>query len=252
MLNTDTWTGKITRYDHEGQYIQTIQHGNTGQELYSDPAYITENSNRDIIVSDWDRGAVVVTDSTGRHRFSYTGPPSGSPLAPRGICTDVLSHILVCDANTNTVQMIDKDGNFLSVILTQQHGIHRPWCLGYDNKKHLLWVGSLNDNRVFAYRYINRHDYLTGLRANMNNCSMLFPNKKKMPEKGRSSQKVQDQFLIEPEKTSSQETRKSKSKDAGRAGEKAEKVEKGGISKNDLKELMIQLFKTMEKNIDDD
>jgi hypothetical protein len=162
MYNYDTSTGKVTVYSDQLQPVLTIQHDNTGHSLYGGPCYITENRNSDIIVSDYSRG-VVVTERGGRHRFSYTGHPSGSGLYPLGICTDALSHILVCDDNTYTVQMIDKDGHFLSLLLTQQqHGIYRPEGLNYDDKTHLLWVGSWYNNRVRVYRYIQRRQSVTG------------------------------------------------------------------------------------------
>ncbi|XP_056006604.1 uncharacterized protein LOC125662239 [Ostrea edulis] len=164
MYNYKTDTAKITRYNSSGHHTLTIQYDNTGHTLYSHPHFITENKNGDIIVSDWinyNRGAVVVTECWGRYRFSYTGPPSGSSLSPLGICTDVLSHILVCDDNTHTVQMIDKDGHFLSLLLTQPNGIDKPYSLDYDNKTHLLWVGSYNTLSV--YRYIQRRHSLTGM-----------------------------------------------------------------------------------------
>ncbi|XP_056016078.1 uncharacterized protein LOC125677337 isoform X2 [Ostrea edulis] len=161
MLNTDTFTGKVTRYNSSGQHILTIEHDNTGHTLYREPLYITDNKNGDIIVSDLSHG-VVVTERGGRHRFSYTGPPPGSSLDPQGICTDALSHILVCDDNTDTVQMIDKDGHFLSLLLTRQHGIKYPRSLNYDDKTHLLWVGSWRTNKMSVYRFIQRRYSLTG------------------------------------------------------------------------------------------
>ncbi|XP_062619383.1 uncharacterized protein LOC134280952, partial [Saccostrea cucullata] len=110
MWNTDTFQeGKVVRYSDTGQYIQTIQHNSNGLGIYSFPRYITENLNGDIIVSDFLRRAVVVVDYEGRHRFSYTGPETGVIISPYGVCIDALSHILVCDQNSNTVQMIDKD-----------------------------------------------------------------------------------------------------------------------------------------------
>nr|XP_034309423.1 uncharacterized protein LOC105317721 [Crassostrea gigas] len=89
MYNNDTKTGKVTRYNQSGQLTQTIQYHNTGRGLYRRPFYITENNNGDVVVSV--SGAVVVTERGGRHRFSYTGHPSGSVLLPRGIyeCTTV-------------------------------------------------------------------------------------------------------------------------------------------------------------------
>uniref|UniRef100_K1PFN3 Tripartite motif-containing protein 2 n=1 Tax=Magallana gigas TaxID=29159 RepID=K1PFN3_MAGGI len=159
MYNADTKTGKVTRYNQRGQLTQTIQNDNTGLRLYSEPKYITENNNGDVVVSDWCR-AVVVTERGGRHRFSYKGYPSGSELEPCGICTDALSHILVCDGRTQTVQMLDSDGQFLSHLLIRPSGIFSPRSLSYDVNTHRLWVGS-DDNTVVIYRYITRQDALT-------------------------------------------------------------------------------------------
>ncbi|XP_052692147.1 uncharacterized protein LOC128170416 [Crassostrea angulata] len=154
-----TGKGKVTRYDQIGQLIQTVQHDNTGLELYSGPLYVTENNNEDIVVSDFT--AVVVTERGGRHRFTYTGHPSGSELQPHGICTDALSHILLCDDTTKTVQIIDRDGQFLSYLLTESEEIIEPCGINYDVDTHRLWVGSGNNNTVVIYRYITRQDALT-------------------------------------------------------------------------------------------
>uniref|UniRef100_K1PQI9 Tripartite motif-containing protein 3 n=1 Tax=Magallana gigas TaxID=29159 RepID=K1PQI9_MAGGI len=160
MYNDDTYTGKVTRYNQSGQLTQTIQNDNTGLGLYREPDYITENNNRDVVVSD-NGSAVVVTERGGRHRFSYTGHPSGSGLQPRGICTDALSHILVCDYRTNTVQMLDRDGQFLSHLLTKSQEMGEPQSLSYDVNTHRLWVGSQDNNKVFVYSYIDTQDALT-------------------------------------------------------------------------------------------
>nr|XP_034308462.1 uncharacterized protein LOC117683415 isoform X2 [Crassostrea gigas] len=160
-INDYTETGKVTRYNQSGQLTQTIQHDITGRELYRLPHYITENNNGDVVVSDYRSDAVVVTERGGRHRFSYTGHPSGSELWPWGICTDALSHILVCDGRTKTVQMLDKDGQFLSHLLTKSQEMGDPWSLSYDVNTHRLWVGSLDNKKVRVYRYITRQDALT-------------------------------------------------------------------------------------------
>nr|XP_022337249.1 uncharacterized protein LOC111133288 isoform X2 [Crassostrea virginica] len=165
-IYTYTYTGKVMRYDNTGKHKQTIPHDdNTPHDLYWEPRYITENNNGDILVSDWDRHAVVVTSGEGVYRFSYTGPPSRSRLSPLGICTDVMSHILVSNNYTKTVQMLDRDGQFLSYLLTTQSpGIHGPPLgLSYDVTNHVLWVGSVN-NTLSVYRYINRHLALSDTR----------------------------------------------------------------------------------------
>uniref|UniRef100_K1RFG2 B box-type domain-containing protein n=1 Tax=Magallana gigas TaxID=29159 RepID=K1RFG2_MAGGI len=162
MCREELLIGKVTRYNQSGQLTQTIEHDNTGLDCYFVPNYIAENNNGDVVVSDNMFGVVVVTERGGRHRFSYTGPPSGSGLRPCGICTDALSHILVCDDITHTVQMIDRNGQFLSHLLIRPSGVFSPHSLSYDVNTHRLWVGSFCNNKVLVYRYINRHDALTG------------------------------------------------------------------------------------------
>ena len=140
--------------------------------IYKDPNYITENNNGDIVVSDYWRG-VVVTDRRGKHRFSYTDTPFGSRLLPRGICTDALSHILVCDCYTKTVHILDKDGIFLLSIQTEKSlgPTGKPCSLSYDWNSHLLWVGSWSST-VSRYRHINRHLNLTA--TGKSNCVIIF------------------------------------------------------------------------------
>nr|XP_034310533.1 uncharacterized protein LOC117684053 [Crassostrea gigas] len=169
-------TGKVTRYNQSRQLTHTTQHDNTGRELYRRPNYITENNNGDVVVSDYDNepGAVVVTERGGTHRFSYTGHPPGSRLQPWGICTDALSHILVCDGETQTVQVLNKDGQFLSHLLTKSHEMGRPQSLGYDVNTHRLWVGSRDNNKVCVYRYITRQDTPTDEHRPRPNGDVLF------------------------------------------------------------------------------
>nr|XP_034308421.1 uncharacterized protein LOC105332837 [Crassostrea gigas]XP_034308422.1 uncharacterized protein LOC105332837 [Crassostrea gigas]XP_034308423.1 uncharacterized protein LOC105332837 [Crassostrea gigas]XP_034308424.1 uncharacterized protein LOC105332837 [Crassostrea gigas]XP_034308425.1 uncharacterized protein LOC105332837 [Crassostrea gigas]XP_034308426.1 uncharacterized protein LOC105332837 [Crassostrea gigas]XP_034308427.1 uncharacterized protein LOC105332837 [Crassostrea gigas]XP_03430842 len=175
-------TGKVTRYNQSGQLTQTIQHNNTGRELYGNPRYITENNNGDVVVSGF--SAVVVTERGGRHRFSYTGPRSESVLWPRGICTDALSHILVCDDRTKTIQMLDKDGQFLSHLLKKSQEMGVPQSLSYDVNTHRLWVGSWNNNTVYVYRYITRQDALTDQNHVMESLSGIPTPGTEKPQQG--------------------------------------------------------------------
>ena len=131
-------------YDNIGKYKQTIQHDiNTFDTLYRNPSYKTENNNGDILVSNVLRYAVVVTSGKGIHCFSFTGPPpSASRLTPDGICTDVMSHILVCDGRTSAVHMLHRDGQFLTYDLPRQTpGMdYKPRSLCYDVNTHVVWV----------------------------------------------------------------------------------------------------------------
>lgn len=147
--------GKVTRYNPSGQLTQTIQHDNTGIDLYSIPNYITENKNGDVVVSDL-LSAVIVTERGGRHRFTYTGHPSGSGLWPHGICTDALSRILVCNVRSNSIHIISKDGYFLQHFLTETKKFGIPYTLCFGLNSNTLSVGSWNNNAICVYRYITQ------------------------------------------------------------------------------------------------
>lgn len=163
--------GKIIRYSQSREQTQTIKHDSEGYNLYSKPCYIVENNNFDVVVSDsiWrtvdnsseESSAIVVTERRGRHRFTYRGHPPGSRIVSRGLCIDALSHIIFCDNKTSTVQMLSRDGMFLSHLLIRPPEILKPHGLGYDFRTHLLWVGS-NRNIISVYRYIARRAILTG------------------------------------------------------------------------------------------
>ena len=149
-----TVTGKVSRYDKFGRFIHNIKYDLAGERLFVIPQFITENKNGDVVVSGGHR--LVVTDNTGKYRFSYRGHPFGKVLLPYGVCTDALSNILLCDGRTHTVQMIDKDGKFLSFLLTwKSPGITDPRCLSYDVKTNFLWVGAIDQNTVSVYKYIS-------------------------------------------------------------------------------------------------
>lgn len=130
-------SGMVTRYKANGELVQTIQHDNRRLELYTQPNYITENRNGDVVVSD-SVSAVVVTDCKGVHRFTYTGNPPGSEQRLWGICTNVLLNILMCDERSKAIHMIDKDGQFLMYLLKNEEDIDKPCSLSYDADNNFL------------------------------------------------------------------------------------------------------------------
>lgn len=163
MYREETWTGVVFRYSQTGQLAQTVQHDSKGLELYCMPNYITENNNGDIIVSDFHRaGAVVVTDREGKYRFTYAKHPLELKFWPLGICTDAMSHILVCDALSGSINILHKAGQFLSQLKIELSFFDIPTSLSYDVNTNCLWVGSKDNHTVFAYRYIYQQNALTG------------------------------------------------------------------------------------------
>uniref|UniRef100_A0A8W8JBL2 B box-type domain-containing protein n=1 Tax=Magallana gigas TaxID=29159 RepID=A0A8W8JBL2_MAGGI len=143
---------KVIRYNKSGEEIQNIQRDDKGHELYSDPHYITENINGDICTSDFNKQAVVVVNKSGEHGFSYTG--QGSTFFPYGICSDLLGHIIVCNGfpGNKSLDIIDQDGQFLSLLLTSQQWIH-PCGLCVDDENN-LHVGQYITTTVTVYKYL--------------------------------------------------------------------------------------------------
>lgn len=166
MFREETLTGMVSRYSQSGKLTQTIQFDHTGLELYCKPNYITENSNGDVIVSDFHwSGAVVVTDREGKYRFTYAKNPPRSRFRPLGICTDPMSHILVCDALSESIQILHKDGLFLSCLKINDTDI--PTSLIYDVNKNRIWVGSRknftrDNDRVSVYEYMSKQNTQNG------------------------------------------------------------------------------------------
>lgn len=147
---TRKFESKICRYTRLRKEIQLIQMDSKGQDLFDYPHYITENINGDICISDSNKNALVVVSASGQHRFSYTG--QGSDFTPRGVCTDNLGQILVCDHLNGTVHLLHKNGQFLTLLRTEQHEKDYALCVSVDDKNN-LYVGK-SDNIVAVYKYI--------------------------------------------------------------------------------------------------
>jgi hypothetical protein len=137
---------KITGYNKAGNQVQILQADKKGEALYVCPCYISENRNGDICASDIEKQEVVVVNRSGQYIFSYPGQKP--EFAPYGICTDVVCHIIVCDNENSTIDLLDKDGQFLC--FTQQEGVYRPRSVCVDNDK--LYVGQLK-KIVMVYEY---------------------------------------------------------------------------------------------------
>lgn len=146
----------VNRYSESSKNLFKIQVDNKGVDLYGRPIYITENTNGDIIVSDKQRKAVVVVDKHGRHRFNYKGNNLLEEFYPRGICTDVFGHILVCNQSYHdpSVHLLDENGHFLTTLLTKHRSDeYLPQVVCVDDK-HNLYVGCGINNIINVYKYL--------------------------------------------------------------------------------------------------
>ena len=138
--------GAVSRYSDSLEESFTFM----DEALYEYPQYITENINRDVIVSDPTKGVLVVTDAGGKHRFNYMGHSKDSQFEPNGICTDSQAHIMVADLITSSVQVLDKDGQFLFFLLTDSDPeVDKPFALSFHLNN--LWIGLGSYKRMLVY-----------------------------------------------------------------------------------------------------
>lgn len=169
MFNNDTNTCIIKRYNVTENLQSQNQPQIIGQIVNWRPVLITENNNGDIIVAGFFYG-VMGMDRLGRHRFLYKETQSGFQIRAKGICTDSLSHILVSDSFDSAVHMLNKNGQFLSYLLTTPNGAC-PCGLMFDFEAHLLWIRAKDkSNKITTYRYIKRHDVLAGSEIILSSC----------------------------------------------------------------------------------
>ena len=65
-------TGKVTRYNINRELTQTMLKDHTGHPLFKHPTHLAENNNGGVVVNNFDRGAIMNSDST-TFTISYTG-----------------------------------------------------------------------------------------------------------------------------------------------------------------------------------
>lgn len=109
-------------------------------------AYITENRNGDIIISNYESKKVVGMNSLGGSRFTYSNPEEEFT---RGICTDKYGHKLV--AYDTCINLLDENGTFQKKMLRNMSGkFFTSLCL--DDKQNIC-VGN-NHGIVKVYKYL--------------------------------------------------------------------------------------------------
>ena len=106
VMVTDHCNSRIQILDNKLKHIKDITQDGDGKSL-TYPLGICINNNGDIIISDYGANRVLVYDKTGLYKRDIPGPW----LKPWGIAVDSNDVIYVCDQDTYSVKVIDKDGN---------------------------------------------------------------------------------------------------------------------------------------------
>lgn len=124
MRSTNKRRSRVVRYSGKTE-TQMIENDSQGKPLFSVGNYrsmlnLTENSNGDICVADYARGAVVVVEGSGDFRFQYNGNPTthmkSSQFKPFSIVNNTNLQLLITDSSNDTIHIIDWDGTFIRYI----------------------------------------------------------------------------------------------------------------------------------------
>lgn len=127
----------------DGIKQREIIRDSSDRHVYGYPHYITQASNRDTFVSDSSKHAVKIGDDR-----RYPGSEESS-FDPKGICTDFKDRIIVCVSNT--VHLLDKNGNCLHVLQLYNNEKIDPVCVCVD-RDGFLHVGYNTSGIVNVYK----------------------------------------------------------------------------------------------------
>nr|XP_034327028.1 uncharacterized protein LOC117689540 [Crassostrea gigas] len=141
---------KVVRYSSTGTVLQEIQYDSQCQPLYIWAVYITENVNGDIIVTDWEKDAVIAVDRLGIFRYSYSG--KDSEFFACSVVTDSVGHVIVTGGFGKKISMLDRDGRFLRYIIPEG-GIKDPRavCILGDGE---MMVGEMKTGIAKKFKYL--------------------------------------------------------------------------------------------------
>ena len=120
-----------------------------GVTFFTSPSRIVQNGNLDYcvrnVVYECKDFRVIVIDKAGIFRWSYSGNDERG-FHPFGICCDMYCNVIICDY-LDKLHLLDKDGNFIRLLLTADDGIRVPFGIqSYTDGT--FWMGQFGRNRA--------------------------------------------------------------------------------------------------------
>lgn len=112
---------------------------------------MAENVNMDICVSDVGKQQVIVVNRDGKKRFSLGG--TTQKFNPQQLDTDSLGNIVVADHTNACIYLFNKDGMYLSTIVSK---LTEVFGLSVDRKDNLYELGFVS-RKMKVYKYLEEH-----------------------------------------------------------------------------------------------
>ncbi|KAK3085254.1 hypothetical protein FSP39_000725 [Pinctada imbricata] len=143
----------LFEYTPDGnQRIQIISKDSSGKILFSTPTIVQQNKNKDYIVCETTK--IVAVSSDGNLRWEYSDYTTRmEDFRPFAFCCDNFSNVIVADFDNGIIDILSREGKFVSTILTQRDGIVKPYALSVDEDDY-LWIGSSLKKEIMIFRYL--------------------------------------------------------------------------------------------------
>ena len=149
-LYDDPVQGEVHVLDLNGNRKRKVQ---TNVKFYS-PWYITvSSSGKKIFVSagGYDTATVTCMTTDGKLVYQYKDEEL---TYPEGMYVDAEDNILICDRDSNTVQMITANGKKYGTLLSYNDGIKRPYSVAYRETDDTLLVAGDDQDHVSSYKLV--------------------------------------------------------------------------------------------------
>lgn len=153
------WSEYLTRIERykDGKKLSGFEY-HKHDKLIVYPLFLSVNTNGDIWIADNYDCHVLAYNDEGDELCSYDGSKKGPQqhFSPTGICNDLLGHVLVCNCHRSnpSVHLLDKNGQFLKMIVCNRKDVIEPWGLCVDDKGK-LYLGQKNCSVIKVFRYLN-------------------------------------------------------------------------------------------------
>ena len=129
--------------------------GQTSCMSRSNPWYLCENTNGDIICTDLNDHTVKAFSQDGILKWVQGGKGCGPGqfFMPAGLCLDHYGHILVADCSNDRVHMLSPEGESLGIVVDEKDGLENPVDVVVNAEGELVLLQG--DGHVKRFRYVH-------------------------------------------------------------------------------------------------
>lgn len=144
---------RVVKMSPDGKEKQIIDFKDGKYADIRSAMFITENVNGDLWISSGDGRVCVVLSKDGKYKLCYSGPKGYMGLSKFcDVTHNKHGEVLICDYRGNNIHRVDKDGNFIQYLNTEDHGILKPAYISHDNHQRVVWI-SCGYGHIIVARY---------------------------------------------------------------------------------------------------